>query len=662
MAINPLLEKAHQILNTVDADTQFKALKQVLGRTPVLEEGLEKTLKKAKTAKSLAALLASEDETARNTLPIIILSALNAASAHALLLEAKALFEKAQKECTESCLRALPQDVIEALAKPHGIHESSRQNLEIALQQKFNIQTYNHLFQLTSDMVPRSEGQRLWSILQAPAHLSLPAWLADNGLLEDVEDRLRPFPAFLALVRNNRVGWPPHAKFAVREDLASAPFQLNLLSTLWNEVGSHDLERLVEWLIIQLGESDLPQVDEWLACILHHHPYLDRGVAAIRALQHRKGPVVRAALLDRLTKSKAEPPSEQVLRSATRAIYGLIAMDPNDVEGFRGYFDPQECTTPYGQNALQSVLYALSEQPLTRWKASADQWAALASPVFFERKNESNSAAARCLLNVLPEKTLAKVVPPPQPAPRAMEIQSPQWLARYQAGEHEQVWEEMVQAGLAVFECEEALMVARCTMDRVKQEIQRVISILHQGHYAFAQDKPMWLPSDTFVEDLDALEGLLGHPIPLSFRAFHETIGMVDLMTDSHGKPTSAFKHMKELDPLQVAPMEVMLDIAREALQTEESSWAPPLRLPIDLFFGMSPSRKADPDQDEDGPYLLETAGLGADGIVHRGNHPPISFIHYLRSTLAQGGFANLDAHPNAPTLRARLNEGRIPF
>jgi hypothetical protein len=65
------------------------------------------------------------------------------------------------------------------------------------------------------------------------------------------------------------------------------------------------------------------------------------------------------------------------------------------------------------------------------------------------------------------------------------------YLERYQAGQHQEVWNELVQLGPAVFEDRfhaEALAVARAMMRRVRLNIETLIQKLLQRGFVFGYD------------------------------------------------------------------------------------------------------------------------------------------------------------------------------
>lgn len=118
------------------------------------------------------------------------------------------------------------------------------------------------------------------------------------------------------------------------------------------------------------------------------------------------------------------------------------------------------------------------------------------------------------------------------------------YLQRYVAGEHEQVWAELVALGAAAHDepvHSDALAVARETMRRARANIETLIPRLQRLGYKFGYD---WLdpdmqasmtnhpalfaaPGPDVQEQLGELERL-ADGIPLSIRAWYEVIGEVN--------------------------------------------------------------------------------------------------------------------------------------
>ena len=107
------------------------------------------------------------------------------------------------------------------------------------------------------------------------------------------------------------------------------------------------------------------------------------------------------------------------------------------------------------------------------------------------------------------------------------------YLARYQQGEHEAVWRDLVALGERVREqpyLDDARAVARETMRRVRHDLELLVPRLREIGYDFAMPDEVLLPPEPrALAALAAIEREVG-PVPLSLRAFHEIVGSVNLM------------------------------------------------------------------------------------------------------------------------------------
>ena len=118
------------------------------------------------------------------------------------------------------------------------------------------------------------------------------------------------------------------------------------------------------------------------------------------------------------------------------------------------------------------------------------------------------------------------------------------FLARYIAGEYEQVWADLVEMGPNVrhpLVLPDALDVARETMQRARTNILTLIPRLKAMGYqfgtfsngGFTPTRPYYPPSKTSLLKLKRLERLAG-PLPLSLQAWYEVVGSVHLVGKEH--------------------------------------------------------------------------------------------------------------------------------
>ncbi len=151
------------------------------------------------------------------------------------------------------------------------------------------------------------------------------------------------------------------------------------------------------------------------------------------------------------------------------------------------------------------------------------------------------------------------------------------YLERYLAGEYESVWAELQGIGAAVHEeplYSVALAVARETMRCARRNIETLIPRLEAIGFRFGYD---WLeedeldfaehqppifapPGEDIQERIAELESLAG-VLPLSLRAWYETVGAVNLV----GMLPETWGNL-ELDPLQVFSIEDHIEMVRYEL------------------------------------------------------------------------------------------------
>lgn len=217
------------------------------------------------------------------------------------------------------------------------------------------------------------------------------------------------------------------------------------------------------------------------------------------------------------------------------------------------------------------------------------------------------------------------------------------FLARYRAGEHEQVWRELEALREQVRDGalrDEARAVALETMQRVRRNLERIATVLSdEGYSLLAREHAVGAPSD--VDALVAeMEAIAGGAIPLSVAAFYATVGSVDLREgDDEYDEDCPFECLGQDDPLQIFD-------AKEALE-ELRRRAGQGALTLPLAYGRD--AKADPESGDDSPVVVPVPWPHADGIVRAPDRQDEAFVAYLRRAIALGGFPALDAAQCAP-------------
>ncbi|MFO0554262.1 MAG: hypothetical protein U0271_38130 [Polyangiaceae bacterium] len=138
------------------------------------------------------------------------------------------------------------------------------------------------------------------------------------------------------------------------------------------------------------------------------------------------------------------------------------------------------------------------------------------------------------------------------------------WVERYRAGEHAQVYAELVALGPRV-RSPELLGAAGEAMNelmrRVAANLERIAAALRELGYAFAADEPIVPPDDQLRASLLALEEKAG-PLPLSLSSFYRVVGTVDFTQadaqldralDAHSEQRS-LGVLGQLGPLAIPP------------------------------------------------------------------------------------------------------------
>ncbi|MFO0612282.1 MAG: hypothetical protein U0414_06830 [Polyangiaceae bacterium] len=207
---------------------------------------------------------------------------------------------------------------------------------------------------------------------------------------------------------------------------------------------------------------------------------------------------------------------------------------------------------------------------------------------------------------------------PPPPTKNA-------WLARYRAGEHVAVWEEIRALGADVRRDENlgrAMEVLREMMLRVRANVDLIVSRLREFGYRFEA------PSKTRVPPTDAARAALAAPpegVPLCLTAFLGIVGAVNLVQSERQRTHEDVHH--RAGSLTVLGQEGPLEL--EAAPTSVDAphrWA--------LF------REDCLKADFSGDYVyVDLPAAGADAPLIVGDEAGEGFIDYLRATIAQGGF-----------------------
>jgi hypothetical protein len=240
----------------------------------------------------------------------------------------------------------------------------------------------------------------------------------------------------------------------------------------------------------------------------------------------------------------------------------------------------------------------------------------------------------------------------------------PNWLQRYRAGEHDAVWDELIELGSAVREpsvVDEAMEVARETMDRARDNIEELHWRLQKVGYQFEYpDRAFRPPATDSHLRLQKQESQIG-PLPLSLRAFYEMVGTVDFTQSwaqlvQYHRPerqnASELLYLGEYDPLVVGPL----------IEEEDRPE------PGQYFFACDEFHKA--NYSGGGNYHVALPDPRADFPIIGMYGIDEFFIRYLRASFAGGGFRGRIRDTGGKcvkdlppfVLTSRLAEGLLPI
>jgi hypothetical protein len=204
-------------------------------------------------------------------------------------------------------------------------------------------------------------------------------------------------------------------------------------------------------------------------------------------------------------------------------------------------------------------------------------------------------------------------------------------LDRYRAGECEQVWEELRVLGERVREesiLPDAVAVARETMQRCRDNIERLVERLQLMGYQFRKPEKAFVPpaADVLAEIAD-IENRVG-PLPLSVCAWYEIVGSVDFIGRHPDSPEALTGQFT--DPLFVFPGSYVLKYKEDNWYREEY----PLRLAPDEYH----------KEDVSGgpPYTIWLPNAAIDTPLENERHHT-TFVDYLLMCFRWGAFPGWD-------------------
>ncbi|HEX6797035.1 MAG TPA: hypothetical protein VF116_04885 [Ktedonobacterales bacterium] len=269
------------------------------------------------------------------------------------------------------------------------------------------------------------------------------------------------------------------------------------------------------------------------------------------------------------------------------------------------------------------------------------------------------------------------------------------YLDRYRAGEHEQVWAELVALGASVRDeplYSNALAVAHETMRRARHNIEVLIPRLRELGYRFGYegiwqgegeyDPPVFTPPAPGVDAIIAAAERRCGALPLSLRAFYEVVGSVNFV----GTPPERWGFQGDdrytLDPLYVHGAYAARDGAPawedvyggttddewdlQSLDEEDPCDGCAYHaLPHGCFLvPIAPDECFKYGFSGCGNYEIAIPNVAADARLLTESHRT-TFVNYLRICFRWGGLPGFERtptpHPPLPDL-AYLTEGLLPL
>jgi hypothetical protein len=238
-------------------------------------------------------------------------------------------------------------------------------------------------------------------------------------------------------------------------------------------------------------------------------------------------------------------------------------------------------------------------------------------------------------------------------------------LSRYQGGQYESVWRDLVALGPEARKdpyTESARSVAQETMRRAAHNIALLVQRLRQLDYRFDSAPESVLRQCTKDERklLVACERKRFW-IPLSMRAFLEEVGMVCLL-GVHPALNPVNDQREAL--FLTDPLEFTSEYNLGEIFEEWSESAPAEREPVSWMISADAQTKVDilkGEQAEDF-YTAQLPNAAADTVLNGESHE-FTFVEYLRFTFQWGGFPGWEKYENRPEKElAFLKQGLMPL
>lgn len=218
----------------------------------------------------------------------------------------------------------------------------------------------------------------------------------------------------------------------------------------------------------------------------------------------------------------------------------------------------------------------------------------------------------------------------------------PTYTERYEQGDYEAVWAELVALGAAVRTeplFSDAKAVAKLMMSRARQNVALLVERLHQLSFEFTTE-PVWTrPDPQLLARLDTIEQQYG-PLPIVFRSWFEVVGQVGFM----GVHPRLSCYVGQKPPEAQGPVSDPLVVDGYGILEDDEHEAQP---PYIFEFAPDLNHKANYSGGGDSWVELPSPGFDAP-LGSASSWHGLSFVPYLRLCFLWGGFPGLDTNPEA--------------
>lgn len=249
------------------------------------------------------------------------------------------------------------------------------------------------------------------------------------------------------------------------------------------------------------------------------------------------------------------------------------------------------------------------------------------------------------------------------------------FIDRYMAGEREQVWQELYALGPSIAASDKLLKdaraVARETMNRVRQNVERILQRLQKIGYLFdclgdppPDNRPYQPPKRAIKADLEKIERMVG-AIPISVRAWMEFVGTVNFMGNLPGiRGKNA--HVNWLGG-KGCPDPLVFQYPFDFFESEYKNWVRQKKEGYKELFTLdfAPDDLHKAHISGGSPYRVYLPNPSADALVI-GEWHKTTFISYLRHVFQWGGFPGFSRmrkfSAKRPDVLDRLCDGLLPI